>query len=58
MYKKTVGKGLVQAYEGHEVKYRVALVREPFYFINSWLTITDSLIVHFTTTLNGYYTLR
>ncbi len=42
----TVGKGVVYAYEAHQVKYRVALVRVPFYFINLWLTVTDSHFVH------------
>ena len=34
MYNNDVGKGGVYAYEAHEVKQRVALVRVPFYFIN------------------------
>ncbi len=31
-------------------EYRVALVRVPFYFINLWLTVTDSHFVHIYTT--------
>ena len=34
MYNNDVGKGGVYAYEAYEVKWRVALVRVPFYFIN------------------------
>ena len=34
MFKNDVGKGGVLVYEAYEVKYRVALVGVPFYFIN------------------------
>ena len=34
MHNNDVGKGGVWAYEAHEAKQRVALVRGPFYFIN------------------------
>ena len=37
IYNNDIGKGGVRVYEGHEVKYRVALVRVPFCFINLWL---------------------
>ena len=40
----TVGKGGVRGYEGHEVKWTVALVRVPFYFIDLHPTVTDSFI--------------
>ena len=46
--------GLVR--KGNEVKYRVALVRVPFFFINLWLTVTDSRHVHITTTLSAELT--
>jgi hypothetical protein len=34
MYNNDVGKGGAQGCEAYEVKYRVVLVRVPFYFIN------------------------
>jgi hypothetical protein len=34
MYNNDVGKGGVRVYEAYEVKYRVAVVRMPVYFIN------------------------
>jgi hypothetical protein len=34
MYNNDVGKGGVRVYEAYEVKYRVALVGVPFYFVN------------------------
>ena len=34
MYNNDVGKGGAQGCEAYVVKYRVALVRVPFYFIN------------------------
>jgi hypothetical protein len=29
-------------WQGHQVKYRVALVRVPFYFIDLWLAVTPT----------------
>ena len=50
MYKMTVGKGVVYAYEAYEVKKRVSLVRVTFYFISLCLPVTDSHLVHIYTT--------
>jgi len=37
MHNHHVGEGGVRVYEGCQVKYRVALVRVPFYLIHLWL---------------------